>query len=327
MSTDTVELADTPPLAPSILCGLPVDPTGQIELNRLNAVTEGRRKVPLRKLAEYDFGTPADVFIAAVVVGKKGDSALLVSDMIMTGSTEFVLAFEETEGVNYDKFLGKCMLVLNPRLAKYGRSELQIRVGSVKNCLQIGSLSGIATCEIPLCSKPVLTPRDGTMCYAHAGQTAGVRVSIGGEHGGTLIAGGLKIAPVKRKSAPLTSDEKAALDESRKRSEILAKKKTALALLNRRSSTGGNLRNTTLSDQIDIGETDPKGSEFVARFQELKRKREQIEKADLLKEKVIEKKKIEETLPVPEKTFIPPASRKSLLAAFDQVCRAERGSG
>ncbi len=263
----------------STLCGVPVDPAGQIAPERLAAVTEGRRKVPLRQMTEFDFSMAGDIYIAVVVIARKGEFTVRVSDMVFNNSTEMDIVFEDPEGGSPEKLVGKVVLILNPRFPNRKKtSSKYLHVASVKSCLIMGTLTGVGKCSHEDCTKTILPSRDGAMCHMHAVLSGVIRVCAGGDLKETEAV--TKVFSKPKPAQPVSAEEQTKLQDDRKRADILAKKKTALMLLNRRSSTGGHL--LPLSGQIEIGEIVDDGhqKERIQRIDELKRKREKIEKAD-----------------------------------------------
>ena len=115
------------------------------------------------------------------------------------------------------------------------------------------------------------------------------------------------------------------------RIELIAKKKTALMLLNRNFGAGKLEVNARLStgslkeDMIEIGDSSiaARDEQRLARFNELKRKRETLErKVERIKEKENNKKVVEPEKP---KVIVENNNRKSLVDQFSYQIKSERG--
>ena len=124
--------------------------------------------------------------------------------------------------------------------------------------------------------------------------------------------------------------EKEMLREANRKSELIARKKTAVLLANRRSEGNGmnknpffgHMRGSDLMELGDVEESVENDREKLARFESLKRKRELIERR---RSEVVEKPPAPEP---PVEQIVPkksPDRRKSLKNQFDELVLVERG--
>jgi hypothetical protein len=347
---DPPAVVDFPESAPAIpqrttIAGVIVDSVGSIDPERVEKVTSGRRKIPLSMMFRpggTDGASAAglDHYVSAVCYDVINDTAK-VSSMIFTGSTEAVLSFADpTEipgGLSLGNLKGCCLLILNPVVT----GAVNLRVPSLRACLKLGRLSGLSTCSHSDCSKPVLTDRDGSLCYQHA-VSAGVRVNTGGTS--------VTFEPVlsaedeakrkreKQAHAP-SAEEKKAKEIEQRRQELLAKKKTALMLLNRgsggsRLEAQARLSTGSLGEStIDIGEltnrVDKSDETRLARLEALKRKRETLEKKNAAVQRKAEQeqmvKELENKRPEMNREPQPVSHRKSLSQQLADQIKVERG--
>ena len=321
----------TPEIEWMMYFGVPTEKARAVEEEKISPATHGRLKVPLCKLlANQNFEKrETDIYMSLVCIEKVDEKSVRASDMLITGSTEVVVEFTDPSpmnGLQIDTLKGACLLVLNPVVT----GLRTLTVPCLKNCLRIGRLNQINPCSYPDCEKPVFEPRDGLCCFKHASKQAGLRLSVvGGDHTGASEA---KPQEVKKKPRPVMDPaEREALREANRKSELIARKKTAVMLSNRRSEGGTGVNRNPFfshmrgSDLMELGDADEsKGDdrEKLERFEILKRKRELIEKRD---------KQREATVVVPEPAVVAvvptvsPAQRKSLTHQFDQLIQTERG--
>jgi hypothetical protein len=321
------------------IAGIEVDVAGSIEPDRIAKVLSARRKIPLQMMFRpggMDGARSAgmDHYVAVVCYDTVGKDSFKVSNLIVTGSTEAIVNIadpsEVVNGLSLDRLKGVCLLIFNPVMV----GPTTLRIESLRSCLRLGSLKSLGTCSHEGCSKPVLVDRDGALCYQHAVAT-GVRVTTGGTT--VNFPSGLSVEDEERKKrerkakAP-SADEKAAMDRERRKQELIAKKKTALMLLNRthgasKSQIQARLSTGTLNDDmIDIGETEISRSteeSKLERFKELKRKREQLEKKEA--RKTIVKPPVKVVEPVKNLENRRPLNRKSLTEQLADQIKAERG--
>ena len=312
-----------PPLEWMMYFGVPVDKARAVEEDKVTPATQGRLKIPLSKLiSNQNLETQhSDNYISLVCLEQVNENRIRASDMLITGSTEIFLEFVDPtpiNGLRIETLKGACLLVLNPRLTHVAT----LSIPSLKNCMRIGRLSEFEPCGQPDCNKPVFVPRDGTCCFKHASRRAGMRLSVvGGDHGGDSAV------VVKQKPKPvIDAAQREILREVNRRSELIARKKTAVLLANRRSEGKQNpfIRHNRGTDLMelgdDIGESVETKEVKIARFEKLKRKRELIEKR-------AEQSEMEERAGtvalVPVDAQVP--SRVSLLGEFDKLVQHERG--
>jgi hypothetical protein len=141
----------------------------------------------------------------------------------------------------------------------------------------------------------------------------------------------IKARNTERKS--LTADAQKAKDLEDRRLALMAKKKTALLLLNRNSGAHAQARLSAPveEDILDIGESlvskNDEEKIRLARFEVLKRKRETIEKSDAIKQRQKENKEraanVALALPPVVKPVVGP--RKSMTKQLADQIKAERG--
>lgn len=183
----TVPAEPPPPQERMNLCGVPVDAEKAADPERIEKITSGRRKIPLSLLCRpggTDMATAAgqDIYIAVVcfdhtTVGE--ERGIKVSDYIFSGSTEITVIFadcSDISGMTFESLKGSCLLIMNPQVV----TQNVVRVPSLRLCLKLGTLSGVAMCETENCTKPILADRDGPWCYRHSAVRTGSRLSIGG---------------------------------------------------------------------------------------------------------------------------------------------------
>lgn len=328
------------------LCGVPVDADKAADPERIEKITAGRRKIPLSLLCRpggTDMATAAgqDIYIAVVcfdhaTVGE--ERGIKVSDYIFSGSTEITVVFadcSDISGMTFESLKGSCLLIMNPQVM----TQNVVRVPSLRLCLKLGTLSGVAMCETENCTKPILPDRDGPWCYRHSAVRAGSRLSIGGGAIDTDLP--LELIKKKEKRPSLSTEERAKKVEEQRRQELLAKKRTAVMLANRRA-TGGTVTGVIgeqfngSTELMDIGETDAGNQNQddtksrLQRFEVLKRKREAIVKHDSIlmeRQRLVASKKDEEKESIAEAPEPEPvrAERRSMSKQFLDVMKAERG--
>lgn len=322
-----------------MIAGIPVDAKSALDPERVEKVTSGRRKIPLSMMFRpggTDMAQSAglDIYLAVVCVDTihiQGEPAARVSNLIFSGSSEATVTFADSSqlpnGVSVQSLKNTVLLILNPSVTGNG----VLRVPSLRACLKLGSLSGLSRCVHEGCSKPVLNDRDGPLCYMHAASN-GVRVLLAG----TMIdlkddQATIKARNTERKS--LTADAQKAKDLEDRRLALMAKKKTALLLLNRNSGAHAQARLSAPveEDILDIGESlvskNDEEKIRLARFEVLKRKRETIEKSDAIKQRQKENKEraanVALALPPVVKPVVGP--RKSMTKQLADQIKAERG--
>ena len=327
------------------VAGIEVDANGAIDPERLAKVTSGRRKIPLSMMfrpggVDSAQSAGVDHYIAVVCYDTLNKNTIKISSLIFTGSTEAVLTIADIadNSPSIESFKGNALLILNP----VSTGSTNLRIPSSRACLRLGTLSGLKSCAHENCSKPVLIDRDGALCYQHA-VAAGVRVTTGGTS--VTFDKSVSLEELEKRKREVkahapSADEKADREREQKRQELIAKKKTALLLLNRNSGAGRMEANARLStgslkeDMIDIGEASCSAAqdiEKLARLKELKRKRETLDKQI---DKAAEKRKKENLQQVNE--VVVPAkvaaasddkggSRKSLSEMFSHRIKSERG--
>ena len=301
----------TPSVELTTVAGIVTELAGSLDPMRLARVSEGRQQVALKTLLKGDRSFTNDIYTACVCYAVGGPNSIKVTDLIFSGTSEAKITFTEKllEGevhaaMRLSCLVGTCILVLNP---VHVRGDL-FQVASVKSCLKLGNLSGLGSCE---CGKPLLLSRDGKLCAEHAAERCSVRTSIGGT---TLHIQETRTEDIGPKRAPLTKEEKLARADELKRQSIVAKKRAATLLYNRRNSllSGGDLqldhRQTDGKGEMDIGseETHSESSDLASKLLSFKRKRAAIEqkdiedKADREKRRVLEELRLEEELKVKE---------------------------
>lgn len=312
------------------ICGIPVDTKMSIAPERVDKVTSGRRKIPLSFICRpggTDRATSAgqDLFIAVVCFDIAGKDTVWVSDMIFSGSTEIKINVVDTSEISSLK--GTAMLVLNPQVV----DSTTLRIPSIKQCLKLGNVSGLETCQFDGCKKPVISERDGPLCYKHAAMKSMGRLSIGGGLVDTSAGDAVSTAVKKVARPPISADERRRKIQEDRRMEFQAKKKTALMLLQRKSGMSNVGQRIVLNpdedDVLDIGieEMIDDAKSKISRYQVLKRKREATELSDTLKEKR-EKENTEKN----ESRQVPPPKpvvviRKSISEQITHLIKSERG--
>ena len=278
-SVDAIE-AIQPEL--TIICGVPTEMKGSIEMEKVERMIAGRSKLPLSLLLRnrgMHSRASSETFISVVCYGTFDDTGMKVSDLIFTGTTEARIFLSDPSdipgGISFGSLRGSCLLVMNP--VHVGTDSL--RIPSLRSCVRIGRLSALATCEE--CPKPVLSSRDGSLCYKHAAGRCSLRTSIGG----SMINIVEEVKEVaKRVVVPLSAEEQQQRSEDHRRQSLLAKKRTALLLHNRRNSLDAG-RDVTFErrfaaegvmeleeDRVKEGDVDA-----LEKFQNFKRKRELLE--------------------------------------------------
>lgn len=321
-----------------IIDGLPLDSKNAIEMERFMKVTSGRRKIPLPlmfRVGGTDMATSSgqDIYVAVAcydttTVGS--EKVLKISNLLFSGSFEALVHVSDSDGpLKVESFKHCCLLILNPSVI--GSSSL--RVPSLKACLKLGNLTGLEKCEKENCDKPVLTDRDGSLCYKHSSQMT-MRVQVGGSS--LTFEEGSKEEEAKIKSRKLSTsltlsaEERKAQADEKRRQDLLAKKKTAMLLLNRSNgaNTHATMRLSTGDDRsFDIGEMSegPDSQAKVARYQALKRKRETLSRFDEIKQrKETRKKEVLENFPVVLE-LVDKGPRKSISEQLAKVIKSERG--
>jgi hypothetical protein len=338
---------DEPPKPERIMiAGIEVDSVGSIDPDRVAKVTQGRRKIPLQMMFRPG-GTDSaqsagiDHYIAVACYDVISGSSIKISNMIFTGSTEAVLTVTDPSeipgGLAIDRMKGFCYLILNPVMT----GPTSLRIDSLRACLRLGALRGLSTCTHEGCSKPVLTDRDGSLCYQHA-VASGIRITTGGTSvtfDKTLSVEDEEKRKRERKAVAPSAEEKLAKERELKKQELIAKKKTALMLLNRncghsRAEVSARLSTGSLIDDlIDIGEVNFKQSaaekEKVERLKELKRKREMFEKKEAKRHKEAIRKehiavKANIVLEQEKASKPPPGPRKSMAQQLADQIKNER---
>lgn len=342
-STSLVALAAELENAPEAPCiewtmffGVPSDKDKVVDEEKVMPATHGRLKVPLSRifsgLTNID-NRGTDIYVSLVCIEIIGESQVRATDMLLTGSTEVLLDIDDPSpmnGLRIETLKNACLLVLNPGIAL----PSILTIPNLKNCMRIGRVTEIGTCSNDDCDKPVFLPRDGTCCFQHASKRAGVRVSIvGGDHNSRGSISG-KHTQTKSKEVVIDPAEREALREANRRSQLMAMKKTAVLLANRRSqgSTGVS-HNPFLNrvrgnnDLMDLGDaeedTKEEEQEKLETLARLKRKRSLIEKTEKEAKQVILAEPVIEQTPVEPATA--PERRKSLLMEFDTLVQIERG--
>ena len=326
--TELANISCSEPTQPEIewmmYFGVPVEKRSAVDEEKITPATHGRLKVPLSKLVTNPEIRETDIYVSLVVVDQLDESTVKVSDMMITGSSEVVVRFIDPSpmnGLRIDALKGSCLLVLNPVVT----GVKHLTVACLKNCMRIGRVtSQLSSCSHPDCKKPVFIPRDGLCCYSHASRSAGLRLSVvGGDHAGVT-----KTEPeLKKKTKPVIDvAEREILREANRKSELIARKKTAVLLANRRSEgNGGNknpffnrMRGSDLMELGDVEESVEDDKAKLARFENLKRKRELIEQQR--NQVVVVQPEIEPVVSEPS-----PDRRKSLKNKFDELVLIERG--
>lgn len=340
--------AESPPER-IVIAGIEVDSISCIDPDRVAKVSQGRRKIPLQMMFRPG-GTDSaqsagiDYYIAVACYDVVNSNSIKISNLIFTGSTEALLTvtdpMEIPGGLVIERMKGFCFLILNP--VNVGPTSL--RIDSLRACLKLGALKGLSSCTHEGCSKPVLTDRDGPLCYQHA-VASGIRITTGGtsvSFDKTLCVEDEEKRKRERKATAPSAEEKEAKERELKKQELIAKKKTALMLLNRSSGAHRQEVSARLStgslidDLIDIGEIDFKQSaaeqEKLERMNELKRKRELFEKKEakrhrdaIRKESIASKENaiIQEAAKVTK--LRPVGPRKSLSEQLADQIKSERG--
>jgi hypothetical protein len=317
------------------IAGIEVDSVGSIDPDRIAKVTSGRRQIPLSLMFRHgglDSAQSAglDHFIAVVCYDILSESSIKISNLNFTGSVEAILNIGDTTDVPVESFRNTGLLILNPTPT----GPTSLRIPSSRGCLRLGSLSGIGKCSHDGCSKPVLIDRDGPLCYQHA-VAAGIRITTGGTSvtfDNTLSVEDEEKRKRERQAIAPSAAEKEARDREMKRQELIAKKKTALMLLNRNFGGGKMEVNARLStgslreDLIDIGEVVVgNDDEKLKRLNELKRKRATLDrKVQRMKKKENEAANV--ALSIETKEVVGKSeNRKSLSEQLAYQIKSERG--
>jgi len=315
--------------------GIPIDAKNAIEIERFNKVTSGRRKIPLPLIfrsgaLDVAASSGQDIYIAVVcydtcTVGQ--EKVLKVSNLLFSGSAEALVHISDAEGpIKPESLKSCCILILNPSVIGTG----SLRVPSLKACLRLGTLTGLDKCAAGKCDKPVLVDRDGSLCYKHSSEKT-IRVQVGGSSLNFEVKTGSDQQKAVRTSVePLSVEARKAKAEEKQRTELLAKKKTAMLLLNRTSGpkTHAVMRLSVGDDKaLDIGEINEvsEAKEKIARYQALKRRRETLDRTDEAKQRREVKVRKEAERMALNANPVEKGPRKSISEQLADVIKAERG--
>lgn len=316
----------------TVIDGIPVDSNTAIDTDRFNKVTSGRRKIPLSLMfrsagSDLAASSGQDIYIAVVcydttIVGS--EKVMKVSNLLFSGSAEALVHVSDVEEgpIKIESFNGTCLLILNPSVI--GASSL--RIPSLKACLKLGSLTGLGNCSHESCNKPVLVDRDGPLCYKHSSQMT-MRVQVGGS-ALSFVEEKPKDQSSRKIDQNISIESKKAHALEKTRLELLAKKKTAMLLLNRSSGSHTHaVMRLSVGDEkmLDIGEMNQDESDQrakVAKYQAFKRKRESLDRLDEIKQRKENEKKVE-NFPLQKKEVDVP--RKSISERLADVIKSERG--